>query len=223
MKKIYLIVMACMAVMCVSQGCNNGKTYAERKEEEADAIDEYISKNNFQVIDENTFFNQQDTTTKENQFVLFKESGIYMNIVNRGTGETLKDGSYELLVRHVEVMLQDRAGDVGITVGDTLTASIFMVDPEELRVTKSNDSFTGSFMTSYSNTSGSLKSMWEMYGSSAVPNGWLFPLAYLKPGRTTVSADLAKVRLILPHSQGTTTASQNVYPCYYEISYQLGR
>ena len=221
MKKIYLIIVIVMSSMAVAlQSCNNGKTYAEMKEEEADAIDEFISKNNFQVIDENTFLNAQDTTTSENQFVLFKESGIYMNIVYRGDGEILKDGSYELMARHVEVMLQDRTGDLGVGVGDTLTCSMFpnMSYPEELKVTKSGETISGSFLTYVKGVS-----MWYKYNSAAIPNGWLAPLPYLKPGRTTVDAKLARVKLILPHSEGTSTASQNVYPCYYEISYQLGR
>jgi hypothetical protein len=29
--------------------------------------------------------------------------------------------------------------------------------------------------------------------------------------------------LIVPHSEGTSTATSGVIPCYYEISYQLGR
>ena len=31
---------------------------------------------------------------------------------------------------------------------------------------------------------------------------------------------IAKVRLIVPHSEGHTSATTNVYPCFYEILYQ---
>jgi hypothetical protein len=34
---------------------------------------------------------------------------------------------------------------------------------------------------------------------------------------------VAKVRLIVPHSSGTSNASQYVLPYDYEITYQLGR
>ena len=33
----------------------------------------------------------------------------------------------------------------------------------------------------------------------------------------------AKVRLIVPHSSGTSNASNYVLPYYYEISYELGK
>ena len=32
--------------------------------------------------------------------------------------------------------------------------------------------------------------------------------------------EIAKVRLIVPHSQGHSDALSNVYPCFYEITYQ---
>ena len=32
--------------------------------------------------------------------------------------------------------------------------------------------------------------------------------------------DIARVRLIVPHSQGQLEAIDRVYPCYYEITYQ---
>lgn len=48
----------------------------------------------------------------------------------------------------------------------------------------------------------------------------MIPLSYINLGRNT--ADLAEVRLIVPHDQGTQAASQSVYPTYYEISYEAG-
>ena len=34
---------------------------------------------------------------------------------------------------------------------------------------------------------------------------------------------IAKVRLIVPHSEGQTEAASNVYPCFYEITFQKMR
>ena len=66
--------------------------------------------------------------------------------------------------------------------------------------------------------------MYINYGSTAVPSGWLVPLSYINLGRYTSSdAELAKVRLIVPHSAGQSNAVQSVYPCLYEITYQRGR
>jgi hypothetical protein len=65
--------------------------------------------------------------------------------------------------------------------------------------------------------------MYDTYEQTSVPTGWLLPLQYLKPSRTNSSEDVARVRLLVPHSAGTVTASRYVYPCYYEITYNLGR
>jgi hypothetical protein len=63
--------------------------------------------------------------------------------------------------------------------------------------------------------------MVEVHSSSSVPGGWLIPFNHLRVGRE-ISAR-SKIRLIVPHSQGTSSASQAVAPCYYEITYQLSR
>lgn len=42
MKKNYLLWAVTALIMLALQSCNNGKTYAEMKEEEADAINKYI-------------------------------------------------------------------------------------------------------------------------------------------------------------------------------------
>ena len=84
---------------CCLQSCDNSKTYAEMKEDEADAINAWILSHNYQVISERDFYNQ-DTITNENQFVLFEESGVYMNIVQPGEGTSkLADGYYEMASR----------------------------------------------------------------------------------------------------------------------------
>ena len=59
-----------------------------------------------------------------------------------------------------------------------------------------------------------------IYGSTSVPSGWIVPLTYVNLGRYTSSDAIALVRMIVPHSQGTANATSNVYPCFYEISYQ---
>ena len=63
--------------------------------------------------------------------------------------------------------------------------------------------------------------MASAYGSTFVPSGWLIPFNYIRTGREI--SGRAKVRLIVPHSEGQKNASAYVYPCYYEITYQLGR
>ena len=226
MKKIKLFFAVVCVVACCLQSCDNGKTYAEMKEEEADAINAWILSHDYQVISEKDFYNQ-DTITNENQFVLFEESGVYMNIMYKGpngeNGEVLKEGSHEILSRFVEVAVQSR-DELEFSVGDTLLwnmgntgNSTLELFPEEYKLTISSSSYSAAFQTSRE------YSMASIYGTTSVPSGWLVPLKYLKPGRTTSSEKVARVRLIVPHGQGTSKASQYVYPCYYEITYNLGK
>jgi hypothetical protein len=63
--------------------------------------------------------------------------------------------------------------------------------------------------------------MQAYHSSTSVPGGWLVPLNYINVGRPEKEDDqIAKVRLIVPHSQGTADASSTVFPCYYEITYE---
>ncbi len=220
MKKNYLLWAVTALIMLALQSCNNGKTYAEMKEEEADAINKYILENDIKVISEADFA-AQDSTTKENEYVLLDESGVYMHVDNRGSGkEVLGDGTYDILARFVEVALQTRS-DLGITAGDTLLANFHVSNPsytineEIFRLTISGESYSASF------TRNDSYSMYGMYGTQSVPSGWLIPFRYLTPGRTTDSEKIARVKLIVPHSQGTSSATQSVYPCFYELTYNM--
>ncbi len=207
MKKISILFVSVFLLGLIFQSCNNGKTYAEMKKEEKEAIQRYIEKQNINVISLETFL-EQDTVTnvEKNEYVLIPDKGVYMQIVKRGEGEVLEDGSYNILARYVEEkILSD-----GTT--DTLslnTLSNFSPHPDEFRLTKSGDSYSGTFISGIMST----------YYSSAVPGGWLLPFSYIKVGRQI--SGRSKVKLIVPHSQGQITASGSVFPCFYEITYQL--
>ena len=58
-------------------------------------------------------------------------------------------------------------------------------------------------------------------GAFGAAQGMLVAFPYIKVGRARTATDhIAKVRLIVPHSQGHTVASNYVYPYYYEFSFQ---
>lgn len=219
MKKLYYFIVLICAISAGLQSCNDGKTYAEMKEEEADAINKYILDNDIMVISEKEFF-EKDTMTAENEYVLFEESGVYMNIMCKGEGEILEEGTYDILSRFVEVCIKD-VSDLGLSAGDTLLFNMHnnsypsqLRYPEELKVTIGSSG-------SYSATFQGYSSMYQQYQTTAVPSGWLVPLAFIKPVRTTQSDKLARVKIIVPHSEGTSSASRYVYPCLYEITYNL--
>ena len=208
MKKLGILLMMVFGLGMAFQSCNNGVTYAEMKEEEREAILRFIELNNIKVIDEDQFAEQDSTTNvAANEYVLFEESGVYMQVIERGNGELLEDGRHEILARYVEEQIVDD----GTT--DTLSLNTVYPYPDEFILTKDKNSMSASFSTG--------GAMSEAHSSAYVPSGWLLPLNYLKVGREI--SGRSKIKLILPHSQGTATASGQVFPCYYEITYQLSR
>ncbi|MCF2582323.1 DUF4827 domain-containing protein [Bacteroides caecigallinarum] len=217
MKKLFYLSVLVYVLSFGLQSCNNGKTYAEMKEEEADAINKFILENDIKVISEKEFI-ENDTVTKENEYVLFDKSGVYMNIQYRGDGEILKEGRYTISSRFMEVCIMDVA-DFSISAGDTLLYNTKSPYSENFLVTVGS---SGSYSASFTDVAQS--EMYLRYETSAVPSGWLVPLAYLKL-RSYISAPpsekIARVKLIVPHSEGTYYAQRYVYPCYYEITYDL--
>jgi hypothetical protein len=136
--------------------------------------------------------------------VYLSKSGVYMQIVRKGNGTPLEDGkSINLLCRFVEVNIKQN------TV--YYNAYNYVFQDDKINVQRTGSTYTASFISGR---------MYEAYGAS-VPAGWLVAFNYLNVGRST--ADLAKVRLIVPHSQGHSTASSNVYPYYYELTFQRER
>lgn len=211
MKKIGILIMMMIGLGIAFQACDNHKTYAEMKEEERDAIRRFIELRDIKVIDEEQFF-AQDTTTNvnQNEYVLFGESGVYMQIIERGGGTLLEDGRHDILVRYEE---EEITAD-GTT--DTLSLNTwqnYYPHPDEFVLTKSGNSFSG--------TLGSTGAMYSTHGSTSVPSAWMLVFDYITPGRKI--SDRSHIRLIVPHSEGTITASQSVTPAYYDIKYQLAR
>ena len=211
MKKLGILLMMVFGLGLAFQSCNNGKTYAEMKEDEREAIKRFIELNDIKVIDEDQFVEQDSmTNVAANEYVLFKESGVYMQVVERGNGDVLEDGRHEILARYMEQQI--------VEDGTTDTLSLNTIQnlyphPDEFILTKSGNSMSASFTNN--------GAMYETHSSTYVPSGWLLPLSYLKVGRPI--SGRSKIKLILPHSEGTATASSQVFPCYYEITYQLSR
>ena len=90
MKKILFIMIAIAAVL---SSCNDYETYAEQTEKERNAIRQFISERKINVISEATFKAQGNTTdVSRNEFVLFDNTGVYMQIVQKGSGAPIAAG-----------------------------------------------------------------------------------------------------------------------------------
>lgn len=186
--------------------CDDYETYGDKKEKERDAISAFINDSSIVVISESQFHEQGDSTSVEkNEYVYLNNSGVYMQIVRRGCGSPLEENkAVNILCRYVEYDILDK---ICMSRNDYESSGY-----DKMTVTRAGSTYTASFDSGV---------MYATYSSSSVPAGWLVPLSYINIGRQSRPDDeIAKVKLIVPHSQGQTNASQNVYPCYYVITYQ---
>lgn len=212
MKNLAFAFIAFFALISVAS-CDDTETYAEQKDRERAAINKYIVDSAINVITETEFKEQgYKTDLSKNQFVLMKNSGVYMQIVREGCGEKIKDGeTATVLCRFTE---RNMLTDSLQLTNDNLS---FATTVDKMSVTNSSGTFTASFIAGSS-------VMYTFYGTASVPSGWLVPLTYIKVGRPeNAGEEIAKVNLIVPHTQGHRYASSGVYPCYYTITYQRGR
>ncbi len=212
MRKIQFAIMALLSLLVFS-ACSDSETYADQKKKERSAIAQYIATNKINTISE-TIFAQQGYTTdvSKNQYVLLDQSGVYMQICNEGCGEKIQNGeSLTVICRYTEVNIME---------GDTISTNMipyYSSMPDLMNVTNTSGSFTATFDTGSS-------VMYRTYSSTSVPTGWLVPLSYIKIGYPKKEGEeIAHVKLIVPHSAGQSYATQYVYPCYYDITYQAER
>lgn len=212
MKNIkFLLILIASAIAFTS--CNDTETYSDQKKKERSAINSWIAKQKVKVISEKEFINNNyKTDLSQNEFVLFNNTGVYMQIIREGCGEKLKDGeTTTVLCRFSERNL----------LTDTIQLSNEVLDfssaVDKMTVKNTSGTFTASFIAGSS-------VMYSIYQTASVPAGWLVPLSYINVGRPANQGDeIAKVRIIVPHTQGHSFASSGVYPCLYDITYQRGR
>ena len=213
MKTLKFLALTLLAIVALAS-CSDSETYADLKKKERSAINRYIANQKINVISEDVFNAQNQTTNVDkNEWVLFDGTGVYMQIVREGCGKKLESGKTEKVLC--------RFNEYNILESDsTLQCSniySYLWEVEKMTVKNTLGTFSGTF-----DKESSL--MYNTYSSAAVPSGWLVPLTYIKLGIPASATDeIAKVKLIVPHSMGQSNASQNVYPCMYEITYQLGR
>lgn len=213
MKKFLFILIAFAAVLI---SCNNYETYGDKKDKERNAISKFIADSSIMVISESQFEQQGNTTNlARNEFVKLSKSGVYLQIVREGCGTMVEDGENVNLVCRFEEF--DIMNDTLSLCNNTNTLRYYgkglAAIPDIMKVSRKSGAYTASF------TSGM---MYNIYGAT-VPAGWLVPLPYIKVGRPEADdQQCAKVRLIVPHSQGHANASSNVMPYYYVITFMRG-
>ncbi len=218
MKRVFFPLLMLCALL-VATSCENYETYSDMKEKERDAINQFIANKGIKVIDEATFNAQGQTTdTTANQYVRFERNGVYMQICRKGIGSIVEENkNVTILCRFMEQNIQtgsvvvrnDRVAYMTMQGTGNVDVSQYV---DKMNVTRSGTTITASFIEGM---------MYQYHGSATVPAGWLVPLNYVGIGFPQKDTDeIAKVKLIVPHSQGTADASSGVIPFYYEITYQ---
>lgn len=220
-----LFVFAAVGLFC---SCDDEETYADRREKENQQIQNFLNTGvsltdtnsdtysinvpgGINVISESDFAAKGYTTdVSRNEYVLFNSSGVYMQIMRKGPGKPLAEGeSATVLVRYTEY-------DIAFAyVRSTNVLNAYAVMPDVMTCSNSYGTIQASFL------SGVMK---NTYDTSTVPAGWLIPLKYINLGRQeSENEEVARVRVIVPSTQGQINASANVYACFYDISYTRGR
>lgn len=220
-----LFVFAAVGLFC---SCDDEETYADRREKENQQIQNFLNTGvsltdtnsdtysinvpgGINVISESDFAAKGYTTdASRNEYVLFNSSGVYMQILRKGPGKPLAEGeSATVLVRYTEYDI------ASAYVRSTNVLNAYAVMPDVMTCTNSYGTIQASFL------SGVMK---NTYDTSTVPAGWLIPLKYINLGRQeSEDEEVARVRVIVPSTQGQINASANVYACFYDISYTRGR
>ena len=231
MKKFLFAMIAFAAVLSFA-ACNDSETYKDKRDRELDSISSFLRKENIKVISEDEFTrrwndNQRltDTAKNNNEWVLFNSNGIYMQVIDQGCGDYIKKGeTADVLVRFDEYNLSYAAemSNKCLTLSNNVPAYSYYVD--KMSVTNTSGTFTGSFV----NPKASLMALTYNSSytgiSSTIPSGWLIPFSWVKIGRPKTDDDrIAHVRLLVPHSYGTTSASGSVQACVYDMTLQKGR
>ena len=208
--------------------CDDEETYADRREKENQQIQNFLNTGvsltdtnsdtysinvpgGINVISESDFAAKGYTTdVSRNEYVLFNSSGVYMQIMRKGPGTPLAEGeTATVLVRYTEYDI------ASAYIRSTNVLNSYAVMPDVMTCSNSYGTIQASFL------SGVMK---NTYDTSTVPAGWLIPLKYINLGRQdSENEEVARVRVIVPSTQGQINASANVYACFYDISYTRGR
>ena len=130
MKRLIYIILGTLVISSAFYSCREKEeTYADQKKREAKQINNWLSKNDIDVIYMSEFLKDTITDNPEtgpdktrNEYVLFEDNGVYMQIVRRGDGRIMeKDETWYMNARYVEQYVDD---------GDTLSMNLYQQVPD---------------------------------------------------------------------------------------------
>ena len=216
MKKLVFLFLSLLTAGSLFQACDNSKTYAEMLEDEKNAVERFIKDSAIHVISVDEF-ERNDTVTKAkangdayDEFVFFSGEGVYMQIIDRGDYDVNDKDAYKFVdgniicTRYAETNVDTRElAAFNIPLEEYMDAGQLYAYPAVFRYVKAETYSAGTFIE--------MDYVWgQYYASTAVPQGWLLALPYLR--------DNAHVRLIVPSKMGHQSAQQYVTPYLYDIT-----
>lgn len=216
MKKLVFLLLSLLTAGSMFQACDDSKTYAEQLEDEKNAVERFIKDSAIHVISVEEF-ERNDTVTKSkakgdayDEFVLFSSEGVYMQIVDRGNYDENDKDAYKfengdnICTRYVETNVDTReVAAFNIPIEEYMDAGQLYANPAVFRYVKTDTYSAGTFIE--------MDYAWaSFYSTTAVPQGWLMSLPYLR--------DNAHVRLIVPSKMGHSIANRYVTPYFYDIT-----
>ena len=237
MKKFLLAVIA-FATLFSMVACNDTETYADQRNRELDSISAFLRNEQITVITEKQFKERFDagvTLTDtvpmsrggKNEYVLFESNGVYMQVLEQGCGDYIQKGtSEEVLIRFDEYNLSYGTkidGQIPSCSNNNWSTSF---QPDKVRITNTSGTFTGLFTDPNKSVFAYTynRNSYSSGISGTVPSGWLVPFSWVKIGRGNAEGEkIAHVRLLVPHTYGSTQASASVYACLYDMTLQKGR
>lgn len=100
MKKNSLVISFFSLVILLLTGCESSNSYSNLIAQERAKIANYLRDNNFEVLDKMP----KDSVFTSKQFYQFPNNGIYIQLMKKGRGDTLRLGD-EIVLRYTKVSL----------------------------------------------------------------------------------------------------------------------
>ena len=94
MKKIIIASLISVVAIGLLASCNKSRTYAQRLGDEKKLIERFVDKNNIIILNEYP----QDSVFKSNEFFFDSSSGVYYNVIEKGSSRVIKNGE-EIYIR----------------------------------------------------------------------------------------------------------------------------
>ena len=200
MKKFLFAIMAIAALFSFA-ACNDTETYKDLRDRELDSISSFLRHENVKVISEEEFKSRWEKKQKDNSVVLTdtsKNNNEYVLFNSNGIYMQVLEmgcGDYIKMGETTDVLV--RFSEYNLNTAAEMSDKSLQLSNNLKQYSFYTDKMT------VTNTSGTFTGTFDVNSS--------------------LGERIAHVRLVVPHTYGTTAASGSVYACLYDLTLQRGR